>query len=63
MHDDKKVAIIMWLIGFSALLPAAFIKMPIFFAFLGMGCILTGSWKFGKRTLIEHRESKNAEMG
>jgi hypothetical protein len=63
MHDDKKVAIILWLIGFGALLPSAVFKMPIFFAVLGMGCILTASWKFVKRALIEHRENKQTEIG
>lgn len=56
MHDDKKVAIILWTIGFGFLVPAVVYGLPPFFGFVGMGTLLVGSWRFVRRVLIEHRE-------
>lgn len=58
MHKDKKAAVYLWLIGFCFYLPALLLKLPMFFAVVGVLCILTGSWKLIKRLLIEHEESK-----
>lgn len=60
MHDDKKVAIILWAIGFGFLVPAMVFGLPSFFGFVGMGTLLVGSWRFIRRVLIEHREKTPA---
>lgn len=56
MHDDKKVAIILWAIGFGFLVPALVFGLPPFFGFVGMGTLLVGSWRFVRRALIEHQD-------